>query len=70
MKEYKKIYYFNVFDEITKGETVYMIDRARSNTNFAITKANDRSTEIVCEAINHNDEDNRYEFYKVVEVNE
>ena len=70
MKEYQKIYNFNVFDEIMKGETVYLIDRAQCNTNFAITKANDRNTEIVCEAINNNNKENRYEFYKVVEVNE
>ena len=70
MKEYKKIYAFNVFDEITKGETVYLIDRAQDNSMVAISRANKESTERICEIIKHNNEDNRYEFYKVVETDE
>lgn len=68
MKKYEKIYAFDVIDEIKKGEEVYLIDRARRNTNFAVTKANKESTEKICEVLNHNNEDNRYEFFKVVET--
>lgn len=70
MKKYEKIYAFNVIDEIKKGEDVFLIDRARLDNHSAITKANKTSTERICEVLNHNNKDNRYEFFKVVETEE
>ena len=70
MTKYEKVYSFNVFDEIKKGEKVYLIDRAKLNNCLAVRKVNEISTEEICNVIEYNNDDNRFEFYKVVKTEE
>ena len=64
MTKYESIYSFDVIDEIARGEVVFMIDRK----NEVINRVNDMTTSIVAFAIKDENKDNRYEFYKEVEI--
>ena len=68
MTKYEKVYSFNVFDEIKKGEKVYLIDRAKLNSGIAVRKVNEISTEEICNVLEYNNDDNRFEFFKVVKT--
>ena len=70
MTKYEKVYSFNVFDEIKKGEKVYLIDRAKLNSSSIVICVNETSTATICKAVEYNNDDNRFEFYKVVKTDE
>lgn len=70
MKIYENVYNFEVIDKISDGEPVYVADRSRCKTQNAIRLANSMRMSELLPIINYENKDNRYEFYKVVEVNE
>lgn len=70
MKRYRKVYSFDVVDEIQRGEYVYVIDRSYVNNSSAIQEANKLGAEELIRIINDKNENNRYEFFKVVATDE
>lgn len=66
MMKFETVYNFNVLDEVARGEVVFLIDRK----NEVIDRVNDMAISDVAVAIKDENKDNRYEFYKVVNVNE
>lgn len=70
MEKYEKVYAFNVIDEIKKNNRVYIVDRSACDNSNAIRCANCCSMGFVCKVLEHNNEDNRYEFFKVVKTDE
>ena len=66
MYKYERVYNFNVIDEIAKGIDVYLIDKSIAD----VSCANDLPSKEVAHAIKHDNNDNRFEFYKAVKVNE
>lgn len=70
MTRYEEVYSFHVFDEIYKGEEIYFIDRSYYNSTRAIRIANDMNAQKLIDIVNCNNDDNRFEFYKVVETDE
>ena len=67
MKKYQTVYSFRVLDEITVGEIVYVVDRSQEYSCNSIQQANHMKTEELLRVINHDNSNNRYEFYKIVE---
>lgn len=67
MTKYESIYNFSVISEIGKGNTVYVIDKAFHNSIQAIRKVNDLSVDVLFAIINNPKQDNRFEFYKIIE---
>lgn len=61
MKKAFKIYDFEVLDKIKEGETVNCIDKIRC----VIKIANNLEMQDFVEIINHENDDNRYEFYYI-----
>lgn len=66
MRKYEAVYSFNVLDEVANGERILLIDRATESIN----SLDEISTKDLAIAIKAENKDNRYEFYKEVEVNE
>lgn len=64
MKKYKEVYNFKVLDEILNGERVFVVDREMGRIQIA----NNLSTGEVLPIVYDKNENNRYEFYKVVRV--
>ena len=58
---YKKVYDFNVLDEVEKGAEVYCLDRREKEVH----KMNDLTFEYALSLIRDaKEDDNRYEFWK------
>ena len=70
MKKYEEVYSFHVLNEISNGEKIYIIDRSYYNSIYAIRIANDMNAQKLINIVNRNNDDNRFEFYKVVETDE
>jgi hypothetical protein len=66
MRKYETVYSFNVLDEVANGERILLIDRATESIN----SLDEISTRDLAIAIKAENKDNRYEFYKEVEINE
>ena len=66
MRKYETVYSFNVLDEVANGERILLIDRATKSIN----SLDEISTRDLAIAIKAENKDNRYEFYKEVEINE
>jgi len=66
MRKYEAVYSFNVLDEIANGEKILLIDRKTESIN-SLEEISARELAI---AIKCDSKDNRYEFYKAVNVNE
>lgn len=66
MRKYETVYSFNVLDEVANGERIILIDRATESIN----SLDEISTRDLAIAIKAENKDNRYEFYKEVEINE
>ena len=66
MRKYETVYSFNVLDEAANGERILLIDRATESIN----SLDEISTRDLAIAIKAENKDNRYEFYKEVEINE
>ena len=63
-KNYKKVYYFNVLDELKNGETVYVIDKE----DKTISKVNTMVAEDLITLLDYPHDDDRFEFYKIIET--
>lgn len=63
MKKFKTVFAFDVIDEVAKGTEVFLIDRCAEE----IECVNDSSLSEIVSALKGDNNDNRFEFYKVVE---
>lgn len=70
MTRYEEVYSFHVLNEIYNGKEIYIIDRSYYNSTHAIRIANDMNAQKLINIVNCKNDDNRYEFYKVVETDE
>ena len=61
-----RVYPFEVLDKIKEGETVNCIDKIRG----VIKIANNLEMQDFVEIINHDNSDNRYDFYYIKETDE
>lgn len=66
MIKYESVCSSDVLDEVVTGERILLIDRATESID-SLDKISTRDLAIAIKAEN---KDNRYEFYKEVEVNE
>lgn len=66
MTKYEAVCSSNVFDEVINGERILLIDRATER----IKSLDETSTKDLAIALKAENEDNRYEFYKEVKVDE
>lgn len=66
MRKYEAVCSSDVLDELLNGERILLIDRATESIN----SLDEISTRDLAIAIKAENEDNRYEFYKEVKVNE
>ena len=66
MRKYEAVCSSDVLDEVLNGERILLIDRATES----IDSLDEISTKDLAIAIKADNEDNRYEFYKEVKVDE
>lgn len=66
MTKYEAVCSSNVLDEVINGERILLIDRATER----IKSLDETSTKDLAIALKAENEDNRYEFYKEVKVDE
>lgn len=66
MRKYEAVCSSDVLDELLNGERILLIDRATES----IDSLDEISTKDLAIAIKAENEDNRYEFYKEVKVDE
>lgn len=66
MRKYEAVCSSDVLDELLNGERILLIDRATES----IDSLDEISTRDLAIAIKAENEDNRYEFYKEVKVDE
>lgn len=66
MTKYEAVCSSNVLDEVINGERILLIDRATER----IESLDETSTKDLAIALKAENEDNRYEFYKEVKVDE
>nr|DAE76002.1 MAG TPA: hypothetical protein [Caudoviricetes sp.] len=66
MRKYEAVCSSDVLDEVINGERVLLIDRATER----IKSLDETSTKDLAIALKAENEDNRYEFYKEVKVND
>ena len=68
MTKYEKVYRFQVIDELTKGTKVFLIDKSKAGSGNAIRNVSGMLAYEVLAAINSDNTDERFEFFKVVEI--
>lgn len=66
MRKYEAVCSSDVLDEVINGERVLLVDRATER----IKSLDETSTKDLAIALKAENEDNRYEFYKEVKVND
>lgn len=66
MIKYESVCNSDVFDEIKSGETIFLLNRATNDVRWV----NNMSVYSLVKVFKHDNKDNRYEFYKEVEINE
>ena len=66
MRKYEAVCRSDVLDEVVNGERILLIDRATES----IDSLDEISTRDLAIAIKAENKDNRYEFYKEVNLNE
>lgn len=66
MRKYEAVCSSDVLDELLNGERILLIDRATESIN----SLDEISTKDLAIAIKAENKDNRYEFYKEVNLNE
>ncbi len=68
MTKYERVFRWEVLDKIREKKRVYLIDRLRINDSRAIQSLNDMETQRVCELLDYNKDDNRYDFFTMEAV--
>lgn len=63
MIKYESVCNSDVLDGIKSGENIFLLDRAANNVIWV----NEMSVDSLVKVFKHDNEDNRYEFYKEVE---
>lgn len=66
MRKYESVCNSDVLDEIKSGESVFLLNRATNDVRWV----NNMSVDSLVKVFKHDNKDNRYEFYKKVEINE
>lgn len=66
MIKYESVCNSDVFDEIKSGETIFLLNRATNDVRWV----DNMSVASLVKVFKHDNKDNRYEFYKEVEINE
>ena len=66
MIKYESVCNSDVLDEIKSGKNIFLLDRATNNVSWVT----DRIVESLVKVFKHDNKDNRYEFFKEVEINE
>lgn len=66
MRKYESVCNSDVLDEIKSGESVFLLNRATNDVRWV----NNMSVDSLVKVFKHDNKDNRYEFYKEVEINE
>ena len=57
----RDIYKFDIIDEINAGKIAYVVDKLEGN----VTSANYLSVDVYAKIMNHDNADNRYNFYVI-----
>ncbi len=66
MIKYESVCNSDVLDEIKSGKNIFLLDRATNNVSWVT----DMIVESLVKVFKHDNKDNRYEFFKEVEINE
>lgn len=66
MIKYESVCSSDVLDEIKSGESVFLLNRATNDVKWV----NNMTVASLVKVVKHDNKDNRYEFYKEMEVNE
>jgi len=66
MIKYESVCNSDVLDGIKSRETIFLLDRAANNVIWV----NNMTVDSLVKVFKHDNKDNRYEFYKEMEVNE
>lgn len=66
MRKYEAVCSSDVLDEIKSGESVFLLNRATNDVKWV----NNMTVDSLVKVFKHDNKDNRYEFYKEMEVNE
>ena len=67
MSRFETIYNFKVLDEIGQGNTVFVINKTEYEKPTAIRIANEMCVSDLMSIINYDNNDNRFDFYKIIE---
>ena len=62
MIKYESVCNSDVLDEIKSGETIFLLNRATNDVRWV----NDMSVDSLIKVFEHDNKDNKYEFYKEV----
>jgi hypothetical protein len=68
MTKYERVFRWEVLDKIREKKRVYLIDRLLVNDTRAIQSLNDMETQRVCELLDYDNDDNRYDFFTMEAV--
>jgi hypothetical protein len=66
MRRYEAVCSSDVLDEIKSGESVFLFNKAINDVKLV----NKMTVDSLVKVFKHDNKDNRYEFYKEVEINE
>ena len=66
MIKYESVCSSDVFDEIKSGESFFLLNRTTNDVNWV----NNMTVDSLIKVFKHDNKDNKYDFYKKVEVNE
>lgn len=66
MIKYESVCNSDVLDEIKSGESVFLFNKAINDVKLV----NKMTVDSLVKVFKHDNKDNRYEFYKEVEINE
>lgn len=66
MRKYEAVCISDVLDEVVNGERIFLLNRATNDVKWV----NNMTVDSLVKVFKHDNKDNKYEFYKRVEVNE
>lgn len=66
MRKYEAVCISDVLDEVVNGERIFLLNRETND----VREVSNMSVGSLVNVFNHDNKDNRYEFYKEVNLNE
>lgn len=66
MRKYEAVCISDVLDEVVNGERIFLLNRETND----VREVSNMSVGSFVNAFNHDNKDNRYEFYKEVKAND